>query len=557
MSKLSQSTLKFFGISSQFHELPLRYRTAVSQAPLVIVVGLICALAAWQLPEVFQNPEFVYGLATLTLATVACIAIPWNRVWYPSYWIIPLLDFVAIAQLHHGSAGILTGLSLLHVFPVFWMSWSRVSPVTARYLSFICPLLSVWHPFLLGGADEVDGGSLTAPLLVPLVSLGVAVTVSVLREDIRSQRETLENKDCLLEEALAESNRKSQQLDDVMNAIDVGILLVDEHGVPRHMNRRQELLQQAALPEGINDPHERDLLLYSLDGTTPLPPEQRPVARSLGGSDFRNAQLWLGPPGSQIAMNTSAAVMRDDDGGFNGAVIVLSDVTAMVDALAAKDDFVASVSHELRTPLTSIMGYLELALDEAEDTRLEGSIPASLRVALRNSERLLRLVSDLLTVASGKVSLEPEHTCLADLIRSSIGAVQAGAREAGVRLVNAAPATLPLIADPQRIAQVLDNLLSNAIKYSPDGGTVTVTAWQDVRRTCFQVSDTGMGMAAEDVNEVFEKFFRTNAVRQAGIPGVGLGMAISRDILQAHGGSIRVESVLGRGTSFTVELPAA
>ncbi|MCC3272976.1 cell wall metabolism sensor histidine kinase WalK [Arthrobacter zhangbolii] len=556
MSKLSQSTLKFFGISSQFHQLPLRYRTAVSQAPLVIVVGLICALAAWQLPEVFQNPEFVAGLVTLAVVTAACIAIPWDRVWYPSYWIIPLLDFVAIAQLHHGSAGILTGLSLLHVFPVFWLSWSRVSPVTARYLSFICPLLAVWHPFLLTGTDEVNGGNLTAPLLVPLVSLGVAVTVSVLREDIRSQRETLENKDRLLEAALAESKRKSQLLDDVLNAIDVGILLVDEHGVPRHMNRRQQLLQQQALPEGISNPHERDLLLYTLDGSTPLPAEQRPVARSLMGSDFRDVQLWLGPPGGQIAMNTSAAVMRDNNGGFNGAVIVLSDVTALVDALAAKDDFVASVSHELRTPLTSIMGYLELALDEAEDTRLQGSIPVSLRVALRNSERLLRLVSDLLTAASGKLSLELQPTCLADLIHTSVGAVQAGAREIGVEVLDEAPAELPLVADPQRIAQVLDNLLSNAIKYSPDGGTVTVTAWQEAHRVVFRVADTGMGMTAEDVEEVFTKFFRTGAVRQAGIPGVGLGMAISKDIVEAHGGSIRVQSTLGSGTSFTVELPA-
>ncbi|KAD3515268.1 PAS domain-containing sensor histidine kinase [Arthrobacter yangruifuii] len=556
MSRLSQSTLEFFGISSQFHELPLRYRTVVSQAPLVIVVGLICAVAAWQLPEVFDRPEFVYGLITLAVVTVACIVIPWNGLWYPSHWIIPLLDFVAIAQLQHGSTGILTGLNLLHVFPVFWMSWSRVSPVTARYLSFFCPLISVWHPYLLGVASPTDGGDLASPMLVPLVTLGVAVTVSVLREDIRAQRKTLEDKDRLLEEALAESKRKSQLLDDVLNAVDVGILLVDEDGIPRHMNHRQRLLQEQALLPGILRPHERDLLLYTLDGTTPMPFEQRPVARARLGSDFRDVTLRLGPPGNQLAMNTSAAVNLNNDGEFSGAVIVFSDVTALIDALAAKDDFVASVSHELRTPLTSIMGYLELALDEAEDTQLQGSIPVSLRVALRNSERLLRLVSDLLTVASGKLSLEPRPMCLTDLIGTSIGAVQARAREVGVELVNKAPAALPMLADPQRIAQVLDNLLSNAIKYSPDGGTVTVDAWRDGDRAVFRVVDTGMGMAAADVDEIFEKFFRTGTVRQAGIPGVGLGMAISKEIVEGHGGSIHVDSTLGQGTSFTVELPS-
>ncbi|MDM7990486.1 ATP-binding protein [Arthrobacter sp. zg-Y877] len=556
MSRLSQSTLGFFGISSQFHELPLRFRTALSQAPLVIVVGVISAVAAWQLPEVFERQEFVAGLIMLVLVTAACIAIPWNRLWYPSYWIIPLLDFVAIAMLHHGSTGILTGLSLLHVFPVFWMSWSRVSPVAARALSLFCPLLSVWHPFILGGSGPFDGADLAAPLLVPLVSFGVAVTVSVLREDIRSQRETLENKDRLLEAALAESKRRSQQLDGVLNAIDVGVLLVDEDGLPRHMNSRQRLLQERALPAGTVDPHERDLLLYTLDRTTPVPDDQRPVARALQGSDFRDVQLWLGPPGAQVALNTSGAVLRTDDGGFNGAVLVFSDVTALVGALAAKDDFVASVSHELRTPLTSIMGYLELALDEAEDSQLQGGIPGSLRIALRNSERLLRLVSDLLTAASGTVHLETRPVCLAELIRSSLGTAETKAREAGVVLVDDTPADLPLTADPHRITQVLDNLLSNAVKYSPDGGTVTVSAWREGGSAVFRVADTGMGMSADDVEDVFEKFFRAGTVRLAGIPGVGLGMAITKDIVEAHGGSIRVESAQGRGTAFTVELPA-
>ncbi|MCQ2001781.1 sensor histidine kinase [Arthrobacter zhaoxinii] len=556
MSRLSRSTLGFFGITSQFHELPLRYRTAVSQAPLVIVVGLICAVAAWQLPEIFQQQEFVTGLITLAVVTAVCIAVPWNQLWYPSYWIIPLLDFVAIAQLHHGSNGILTGLSLLHVFPVFWISWSRVSPASAQVLSFFCPLLSVWHPFILGTPGPVSGADLTAPLLVPLVSLGVALTVSVLREDIRSQRETMENKDRLLEAALAESKRQSQRLDGVLNAIDVGVLLVDADGIPRHMNRRQRLLQERALPAGITRPHERDLLLYTLDRTTLMPFDERPVARALLGSDFQDVPLWLGPPGNQMAVNTSGAVLRNDDGGFNGAVIVFSDVTALVGALAAKDDFVASVSHELRTPLTSIMGYLDLALDEAEETQLQGPIPGSLRVALRNSERLLRLVSDLLTAASGTIQLEYRPMCLADIITTSLRTAEPRAGEAGVELVNDAPAELPMHADPHRIAQVLDNLLSNAIKYSPDGGTVTVSAWRDADRAVFRVADTGMGMSAEDVDAVFEKFFRTGTVRQAGIPGVGLGMAISKDIAEAHGGSIRVESTLGQGTSFTVELPS-
>ena len=548
--------LGFLGIHSQFHELPLRYRTAVSQAPLVITVGLLCAVAAWQLPEAFESRVFLAGLAALALVTLACILLPWDRMWYPSYWSIPILDFGAIALLYHGSSDTFSGLGLLNVFPVFWMSWSRVSPVAARVLSFLCPLLGVWLPVLLDPQVPVRGANLAGPVLIPLVSLAVAVTVSVLRVDMRSQRESLEAKDRLLEAALAESKQRSQQLDGVLNAIDVGILLVDEHGMPRHMNRRQRLLQERALPPGTIKAHERDLLLCSPDRTTPMPFEQRPVARALRGADFRDVQLWLGPPGEQVALNSSGAVLRDDDGGFNGAVIVFSDVTALVDALAAKDDFVSSVSHELRTPLTSIIGYLDLALEEAEETGLQGSIPVSLQVALRNSERLLRLVSDLLSAAAGRSEVELQPVCLADLIRQSLSMAAPGAQEAGVELVNAAPPRLPVLADPQRIAQVLDNLLSNAIKYSPGGGTVTVSAGLDGDAAVFSVADTGMGMSARDAEDVFEKFFRTGSVRRAGIPGVGLGMAISKEIVEAHGGRIRVQSEPGQGTTFTVELPA-
>ena len=120
-----------------------------------------------------------------------------------------------------------------------------------------------------------------------------------------------------------------------------------------------------------------------------------------------------------------------------------------------------------------------------------------------------------------------------------------------------AACALAVQADPVRLAQVLDNLLSNAIKYSPDGGTVTVSAWTDGICTCLEVQDTGMGMSEQDQKEPFTKFFRTGAVRQTGIPGAGLGLAISKNIVEAHGGTITLVSAPGAGSSFTVSLPQA
>jgi signal transduction histidine kinase len=217
---------------------------------------------------------------------------------------------------------------------------------------------------------------------------------------------------------------------------------------------------------------------------------------------------------------------------------------------------VASVSHELRTPLTSIIGYLDLALEETQVKDPDGSMAVSLHVALRNAERLLQLVSDLLTTASGPAKIEQRNADLADVIASSLASATPRAEEAGVVLVDESPSDLEAFIDPDRMSQVMDNLLSNAIKYSPAGGRVTVRAWQAADGVGFEVEDHGMGIAEEDLGGVFTKFFRTPTVRRAAIPGVGLGLVITKAIVEAHGGAINFTSELGKGTTFRVLLPA-
>ncbi|MBO0896455.1 sensor histidine kinase [Arthrobacter sunyaminii] len=249
--------------------------------------------------------------------------------------------------------------------------------------------------------------------------------------------------------------------------------------------------------------------------------------------------------------------MTDDDGAFNGSVLALSDVTDMVNALRSKDDFVANVSHELRTPLTSILGYLDLALEEAEDRNMAGPIPSALLVVQRNAERLLTLVSDLLTTASDSLQLMLSEEKLGELIEIALDSAGPRAQAAGVELRRELAGDLILQVDAGRILQVLDNLLSNAIKYSPDGGVVTVRVWAKDESVILEVADTGMGMSVLDQLEVFPKFFRTGSVRKAAIPGVGLGLVITKSIVEAHGGLISLESELGVGTTFQVELSFA
>ncbi|MDP9261350.1 MAG: PAS domain-containing sensor histidine kinase [Actinomycetota bacterium] len=222
-----------------------------------------------------------------------------------------------------------------------------------------------------------------------------------------------------------------------------------------------------------------------------------------------------------------------------------------------KDEFVASVSHELRTPLTSIRGYLELMRD---DQVLDEEHEGMLGIVDRNAERLLGLVNDLLfaaQVAAGSpIKLAFEQFDLADVVTDAVAAAAPRAEHGGVALeVEAEPE--PLQGDATRIAQVADNLISNAIKFTPPGGTVRVALSSDADDVVLTVSDSGMGIAADEQTDLFSRFHRTKAAKKGAIPGTGLGLSIVKSIVAAHGGTVTFESTVGAGTTFVVTLPRA
>jgi signal transduction histidine kinase len=224
-----------------------------------------------------------------------------------------------------------------------------------------------------------------------------------------------------------------------------------------------------------------------------------------------------------------------------------------------KDEFVAAVSHELRTPLTSILGYLELALDE-DTGALNDEQRKFLETVGRNSERLLLLVGDLLSVAqaeSGKLELHLAELDLSALVEESVESARPSATAKNIRLEHAAD-KLPLYTgDHVRLAQLLDNLVSNAVKFTPDGGRVSVTLTETAGAAVLEVSDTGVGIPVEEQSHLFERFFRSQGATKGAIQGTGLGLSISRAIAESHGGSISFESADGAGTTFRVELPLA
>jgi len=231
----------------------------------------------------------------------------------------------------------------------------------------------------------------------------------------------------------------------------------------------------------------------------------------------------------------------------------------LLEADRLKDEFVALISHDLRTPLTSIIGYVELALDEDVGPVLDGERRSYLEVVSRSSERLLRLVDDLLFVArlqAGRLVLDPTELDLAAIARQSVTEAQPRAERKGLELSCFGEGPVPVQGDRGRMFQLLDNLVSNAIKFTPEGGEIHVRTRQTENGAVLEVSDNGIGLAPGEIERVFERFFRSSRAVDGQIPGTGLGLFIAKAIAEAHGGCISVSSRDEGGTTFRIELPA-
>lgn len=222
-----------------------------------------------------------------------------------------------------------------------------------------------------------------------------------------------------------------------------------------------------------------------------------------------------------------------------------------------KTEFVATVSHELRTPLSSIVGFAGFLAEDAG--ALSEEQREYIEIIHRNADRLLTLVGDLLLVArleSGGLDLHLAEMDLAATVRASAAAIGPDALAGGVELaLELSPDTTPLFADAGRIDQVLTNLLSNAVKFTPAGGTVRLSTRRDRRRWRVEVSDTGIGIPATELDHLFERFFRGTNVRLEELPGTGLGLAICKAIVDLHGGTLTIESQENVGTTVSVVLP--
>jgi two-component system phosphate regulon sensor histidine kinase PhoR len=221
-------------------------------------------------------------------------------------------------------------------------------------------------------------------------------------------------------------------------------------------------------------------------------------------------------------------------------------------------EFVANVSHELKTPITSIKGYVETLQEGALDDK--ENVQKFLDIVLKQSDHLNAIVDDLLSLSRieqdaerGEIELSEEH--LRNIIDATTVDYELKARERKIKVIVNCGEEIIVKANSRLLKQAIGNLLDNAIKYSEPGKAVEIEAVRNIEEVFIRVSDHGSGIASEHLPRLFERFYRVDKGRSRELGGTGLGLAIVKHITQAHGGHVTVESILGKGSVFTLHLP--
>jgi PAS domain S-box-containing protein len=260
--------------------------------------------------------------------------------------------------------------------------------------------------------------------------------------------------------------------------------------------------------------------------------------------------------GTERAFRLRTTPMRDDDGRLLGAVTLLEDITHLREIDRLKSEFIATASHELRTPLTSVQMSVHLLLEQAAGllTQRQHEVLEACREDCHRLERLMRDLLDLSKIEAGEAAPHVALVRVADLLAAAADLFHAQAKSKGVRLrVEAAPDLPPVLADRAQVERVVGNLLSNALRHTKPGGEIHLGAARRDGQVAVSVTDTGEGIPPEYLPRIFDKFVR---VPDAPSGGAGLGLAISKSIVEAHGGQIVVQSRVGHGTTFTFTLRA-
>jgi two-component system, OmpR family, phosphate regulon sensor histidine kinase PhoR len=377
------------------------------------------------------------------------------------------------------------------------------------------------------------------------------------RDEVADLARSLNRMAGQLEERLALLDRERNQLRTLLDGMVEGVLLIDGTGRIALANAAFSDMFAAEGPVAGRQPIE----------VARVPALQEAVDSALAAEGPEVHEIVLAGPPERVISASLAAVKEKDE--TVGAVVVMHDITEVKRLERVRSEFVANVSHELRTPLTAIKGYAETLLGGGLDEKPLAT--EFVEVIARHADRLRDLIEDLLDLASveqGVARLRIDGVDVREIVAQAEATLRPAAERKLQDLRTDIPQGLPAVmADRDRLAQVLINLIDNAIKFTPERGRIVVGARVDetragsrdgdAGRVVLSVSDTGVGIPAGELSRVFERFYRVDRSRDRKEGGTGLGLAIAKHLTQAMGGTIEVESVPGAGTTFRIGLPAA
>jgi two-component system, OmpR family, phosphate regulon sensor histidine kinase PhoR len=338
-----------------------------------------------------------------------------------------------------------------------------------------------------------------------------------------------------------------ERLDRVISNLREGILLVNEMKRIMYGNRAAG-----------------DLLGYEFDGLSGEPVQEifrdydlnSRIDQTVRGGEHAEYRVRTVLP-SQKLLKADIFPLPHKDEDDPAVLIVLQDESEIEKLTQMRTDFVANVSHELRTPLTSIKGFAETILDSGmSDVE---RVHRFVEIIESEADRLTRLIDDLLDLArieSGRIRLDFKRTSIRKVIQDTVEKLIPQLEKAEIALdMETEEAVTPLLADPDRLAQVIINYVDNSMKYTHKGGSIRIKAFETENEILVEVTDNGVGIPAQDLERVFERFYRVDKARTRSSGGTGLGLAIVKHIIEAHGGKVFVRSTAGAGSTFGFSLP--
>jgi signal transduction histidine kinase len=386
----------------------------------------------------------------------------------------------------------------------------------------------------------------------PLEVRRVARALDAMAASLSRRRVELEAAHREAQDATEHAQARGAELDAIVAALPVGLVVLDAGGRAARVNDvAVEILALEEADLALSPAERWERCRPSRADGSPLGADGHPAVRALAGETVRGEVVRIERRGGGPAwIAASAAPIRAPDGQGRGAVLTIVDVTQLRGLEAERDTLIHTVSHDLRTPLHVIVSHAEL-LRRRGDEEARHRADAILAAA----GRMTRLVGDLVDAArleTGRVQLHLEAIDLARFLPAWRERVTGALPVERVR-VSTAGAIPAVVADPARLDQILANLVSNALKYSPDDAAVDVELARTGRALRLSVRDRGPGIPPEDLPRVFERYWRGTGAARA--EGLGLGLFITRKLVEAHGWSIEAASALGEGSVFTVVVP--